>query len=302
MNFSGINITDSGGFQMYSDSLYIKSTKTGVYFKNPVSGEKIFMTPEKNMKIQLDINSEIAMCLDSMPLYNNSKKQIKQAVELTTLWAERCKKTHDKLQKRIPSNKKQLLFAISQGGIYKDLRKKSSQELLKLNFNGYAIGGIALPESCYLGNIQKIKKQEHEIIKIHKQIIPENKICYLMGEGDPIWLLEAISLGCDLFDSRYPTQAARRGTLLTSNGKLKILNKKYTSDKNPIDPACNCFTCKNYSRAYIKHLLKQDEPTGKELASYHNLYYINNLFKDVRLSIKQGKFKEFRNKVKKAYQ
>jgi len=301
MNFSNINVTDSGGFQMYSDSLFIKSNNQGVYFKNPISGEKIFMTPEKNMKLQLEINAEIAMCLDSMPLYKNSKKQIEEAVNRTILWAKKCKQTHDKLQKKLPSNNGQLLFAISQGGIYKDLRKKCAQELLKLNFDGYAIGGIALPEECYSGNINKIKKQEHAAVKAHKQVIPENKICYLMGEGDPIWLLEAIALGCDMFDSRYPTQAARRGTLLTSKGKLKIFNKKYSNDKNPIDKNCKCMVCKNYSRAYIRHLLKQDEPTGKQLASYHNLYFINNLMKQARQAIRKGKFKEFKNQIKKIY-
>jgi len=301
MNYSGINATDSGGFQMYSDSLYIKSNNRGVYFKNPISGEKIFMTPEKNMQIQLDMEADIAMCLDSMPLYKNSKEQIKQAVIKTSIWAEKCKQTHDKLQKNIPKNKRQLLFGISQGGIYKDLRKQSAQELLNLNFDGYAIGGIALPEACYLGNIEKVKKQEHDIIKTHKKVIPENKICYLMGEGDPIWLLEAIALGCDMFDSRYPTQAARRGTLLTSSGKLKILNKKYSNDNNPIDKNCNCFTCKNYTRAYIKHLLKEDEPVGKELASYHNIHYLNNLMKQARQAIKEQRFDKFKDKLIRTY-
>lgn len=301
MNFNGINITDSGGFQMYSDSLYLKSNDRGVWFKNPINGEKIFMTPEKNMQIQIAIGADIAMCLDSMPLHKNSKKEIKRAVEKTILWAEKCKKQYDNLQKNVSKNKKQLLFGISQGGIYPDLRKKCCKELLKIDLDGYAIGGIALPEFCYKGEIKKIKKQEHTVIKTHKKIIPKDKICYLMGEGDPVWLLKAISLGCDMFDSRYPTQTARRGTLLTSKGKLKILNKKYEKDKNSIDKNCNCFICKNYSRAYIRYLIKEKESVGKQLASYHNLYYLQKLLADAKKAIKEKKFKEFVKKVERVY-
>jgi queuine tRNA-ribosyltransferase len=302
MNFSGINATDSGGFQMYSNSIYIDSNDNGVYFKNPLSGEKLFITPEKDMQIQLDIDSDIAMCLDSMPLYNNSKKGIEESVRKTILWAKRCKTYHDKMQKKIPLGKKQLLFSISQGGVYPDLREKCSKELLKLDFDGYAIGGIALPESCYNGDMENVKKQEHDAIRAHKKVVTEDKIIYVMGEGDPIWLLEAVNLGCDMFDSRYPTQAARRGTVLTTHGKMKILNKKYEYDKKPIDPSCKCFVCKNYSRAYIRSLLKEEESVGRELASYHNLYYMQRLIEEIREAIKKGKFLEFKNKIKKAYQ
>ncbi len=302
MNFSGINVTDSGGFQMYSDSIYLKSNEKGVFFRNPFSGERILMTPEKNMEIQLNIGSEIAMCLDSMPLYDKSKEEIEKAVGLTINWAKRCKQTHDKLQKNIPKEKRQLLFGISQGGIYEDLRKICATELLKEDFDGYAIGGIALPEFAYKGEMEKAKKLEHKAIMIHKKVIPEDKPVYVMGEGDPVWLLEAISLGVDMFDSRMPTQSARRGTLFTSQGKVKILNKKYEKDKKPIDKECNCFVCKNYSRAYIKFLLSQEEPVGKELTSYHNLYYINGLIDRAKKHIKQGTFEDFKNKIKKAYE
>ena len=302
MNFNGINATDSGGFQMYSDSLYLKSGDTGVWFRNPVSGEKIFMTPEKNMEIQLDIGADVAMCLDSMPLHKESKDSIKKAVERTIKWAGRCKKEHDRLQSKIVKGGKQLLFCISQGGIYRDLREKCARELLEYDFDGYAIGGIALPENCYRGDINKVKKQEHEIILTHKKIIPKDKICYVMGEGEPVWMLEAIALGVDMFDSRYPTQAGRRGTLLTSKGELKILNKKFEMDAGPIDSKCSCFVCKNYSRAYIRFLLKEGESIGKELASYHNLYYLQKLMVKSQEAIKDGKFEEFKEKVKKKYQ
>lgn len=301
MNFQGINVTDSGGFQMYTDSIYVSSNEKGVYFRNPLSGEKIFMAPEKNMEIQLDIGGEIAMCLDRMPLYENSKKEILEAVNLTTEWAKRCKKHHDKLQKNFSFNKKQLLFGIVQGGIYEDLREKSAKELLELDLDGYAIGGLALPEECYNGEKKKLKKYEYRAIEVYKRIIPENKITYLMGEGDPVEVLEAISKGIDMFDSKYPTQTARRGTLLTSNGKIKILSRKYLDDKSAIDKKCDCFVCKNYSKAYIRYLLKEKEGVGKELASYHNLYFMKKLFEEIREVIKKSSFLQYKNKIKRIY-
>ncbi len=301
MNFSGVNFTDSGGFQMYSPSIYIKSNKEGVHFKNPSNGEKIFMTPEKNIEIQISLGGDIAMCLDRMPLYKDSKKEIENAVKLTTLWAKRCKVHHDKMQKKIPKNKRQLLFGIVQGGIYPDLREKSAKELLKLDFDGYSIGGLALPDNCYGGNKEKAKKYEYKAIEIYKKIIPINKITYLMGEGDPVEVLEAISRGIDIFDSKYPAETARRGTLFTSKGKIKILNKKYESDLSSIDNNCGCFACKNYSKAYIRFLLKENEPVGKELTSCHNIHYIQNLIKQAKCEIKKGNFYSFKNRIKKIY-
>ncbi|MBS3078486.1 tRNA guanosine(34) transglycosylase Tgt [Candidatus Pacearchaeota archaeon] len=292
MNFSGINFTDSGGFQMYSKSIYISSNENHVIFKNPISGEKIIMTPEKNMEIQLDIRSDVAMCLDKMPLYEDSKQEIKKAVELTTMWAKRCKLHHDKIQKNIPKNKRQLLFAITQGGIHKDLREKSTQQLLEINFDGYSIGGFGMGETF---------EEEMKIVKFQKTIFPENKPIYLMGIGTPNEILEAISYGVDIFDSRLPTMNARHGELFTSKGKLKILNNKYKESKEPIDKSCNCFTCKNYSKAYIRHLLKEEEPVGKELASYHNLYFLQDLIKQAKHHIKNNTFSNFKSKIKRIY-
>ena len=293
MNFSGINVTDSGGFQMYSKSIYIKSNNQGIYFRNPISGEKIFMTPKINMKIQLDINSDIAMCLDSMPMYEESKTSIKESVIKTSIWAKDCKFHHDNLQKNISKNKRQLLFGITQGGKYEDLRTISITNHLSLDFDGYSIGGFGLGET---------RQEEYNIIKLHKKLIPENKPIYLMGIGHPIEILNAISMGCDMFDSRLPTQNARRGYLFTSIGALRLTNQKYLADKSPIDKKCNCFTCKNYSRAYIRYLLKEQEPVGKELASYHNLFYLQNLIKEAKLAIKNNKLKSFKNKIQKIYE
>ena len=300
MNFEGINFTDSGGFQMYSDSLYVKSDDKGVYFKNPASGEIIFMTPEENMQLQLAINADVAMCLDTMPLYGTSKEDIKRAVEKTIMWAGRCKKEHDLLQRKIPAGKKQLLFAISQGGIHKDLREYCIRQLLKYNFDGYAIGGVALPELLYGGDIEKVKKMEQEVINVHKKIAPE-QVCYLMGEGDPVWLLEAIALGVDCFDSRMPTQSARRGTLFTFKGRMKISNKKYEHDMKPIETNCGCFACRHYSRAYIRFLLKEDEAVGKELASIHNIFFMQQLIREAKKAIKKNNFKKFVGGMKRKY-
>ncbi|MEM0465515.1 MAG: tRNA guanosine(34) transglycosylase Tgt [Candidatus Pacearchaeota archaeon] len=292
MSYSGINFTDSGGFQMYTPSIYIKSDEKGVYFKNPYSGEKLFVTPEKNMELQFQIGSEVAMCLDKMPLYTDSKKEIENAVKLTTMWAKRCKCYHDKLQEKLPFNKRQLLFGITQGGIYEDLRKKSIKEIVSMNFDGYSIGGFGMGETF---------EEEMKIVKEQKKLIPENKPVYLMGIGSVLEIIEAISYGIDIFDSRMPTQSARRGTLFTSIGKVKILNKKYENEKKPIDPNCDCFVCKNYSSAYIRFLLREEEPVGKELASYHNLYYLQKLIVKARNSIKEGKFLDFKNKIKRIY-
>ncbi|MFA7708263.1 MAG: tRNA guanosine(34) transglycosylase Tgt [Candidatus Pacearchaeota archaeon] len=292
MNFYGINVTDSGGFQMYSKSIYLNSNEEGIFFRNPISGEKIFMTPEKNMRIQLDINSDIAMCLDSMPMYEHSKKQITEAVKKTSIWATRCKKEHDKLQEKIPKDKRQLLFGITQGGIYKELREKSINDLKKLNFDGYSIGGFGLGETW---------KDEMKIVDLQKSILSENKPIYLMGIGTPVEILEGIARGVDMFDSRMPTQNARRGTLFTSTGKLRILNKKYETDKSPIDRNCDCFVCRDYSKAYIRHLLREEEPLGKELASYHNIYFLTKLIEKAKQEIKKGSFLKFKREFIKEY-
>ncbi len=280
MNFKGVVFTDSGGFQMYSPSLYLGNSEEGIFFKDPFSKQKIFLTPEKAIKIQEDLNSDVMMCLDSMPFPYDSEEKISDDIEKTLKWALRCKKA-----KR---NKKQILFAITQGGVNKKLREISTKKLKELDFDGYSIGGLALGESL---------EEQKEMIKIHKKIIGKEKICYLMGVGSPIEILEAISLGIDCFDSRFPTKSARHGLLLTWKGKLRILRKEYEKDKNPIDKNCDCFSCKNYSRAYIHHLLKEDENLGKRLATIHNLYFINKLIEKTKEEIKKGTFKEFKNSL-----
>lgn len=292
MNWNGINFTDSGGFQMYTPSLYIGSDEKGVKFRDPYAGKEYYVTPEKDMQIQLDINSDVAMCLDSMPLIEHSKEAVRKAVEKTTSWAERCKKYHDEKQKKLKEEKRQILFGIIQGGIHKDLRKKSAEELTKLNFKGYSIGGLALGEP---------KEEEYRMIEVCKKIIPEDKPVYLMGAGHPLELLEAISRGCDMFDSRFPTRNARHGSMYTWKGKLNLMNKKYENSLEPIDDKCDCFTCRKYSKAYVRYLLKQGEGTGYRLASYHNLYFLQRLMEKAREAIKKGKFQNLLKNFRKMY-
>lgn len=291
MSFPGIIFTDSGGFQMYSDRLYVKSKEDGVIFRNPYSGEKLFVTPERDMEIQLSLGSDVAMCLDSMPLIENSKKEVSEAVRKTTSWAEKCKKHHDDLQRGIKKEKRQLLFGIIQGGIHEDLREKSAKEIVSLDFDGYSIGGLALGEE---------KAEEYKMIEIAKKVIPEEKPVYLMGAGNPVELLEAISRGVDIFDSRFPTQNARRGALFTSRGRINIKGAQYSSDEKPIDSNCDCFVCKNYSRAYVKNLIMHEEGVGLRLASYHNLYFLQRLMENAREAIKKGKFSVFKEEFEKS--
>ena len=292
MSYSGITFTDSGGFQMYSPSLYLGSKEDGVLFRDPYTGEKKFVTPENDMEIQLNLGSDVAMCLDSMPLIEESKESIAEAVRKTTNWAKRCKIHHDKMQKTLSKGKKQLLFGISQGGIHADLRKRSVKEISQIDFDGYSIGGLALGEP---------KEAEYKMIEVAKSILPENKPVYLMGAGDPVELLEAISRGVDIFDSRFPTKNARRGSLFTSKGRISIRNSRFKHDNGPLDKECDCFVCKKYTCAYIRHLLLQEEGVGFRLASYHNLYFLQNLMREAKEEIKRGKFRNFAENFKKKY-
>ena len=293
MSRDAITFTDSGGFQMYSPSLYLGSKENGVNFRNPFSGEKLFVTPEDDMKIQLGLGSDVAMCLDTMPLIEESKKSVEEAVRKTALWAARCKKEHEKLQKKIAKDKRQILFGIIQGGIHADLRKKSARDLVKLDFEGYSIGGLAVGEE---------KEDEYKMIKIAKAEIQEGKPVYLMGAGNPPELLEAISLGVDMFDSRFPTQNARRGTIFTRSGFLRVTNSEFKVDKKPLDLECECFVCKRYSRSYLRHLLKMEEGAGLRLVSFHNLYFLQWLMKESREQIKKGTFSKFKKEMQKKFE
>ncbi|MBW2981766.1 tRNA guanosine(34) transglycosylase Tgt [Candidatus Woesearchaeota archaeon] len=284
MNFHNAIFTDSGGFQKIKDSFYIKSTDKGLILKSPFDGKKQLLTPKELMKIQNTLNSDIAMVLDEMPLHHQSKKEIELAVERTHKWAEECIKHH--------KNKKQLLFGIAQGGLHKDLREKSAKFISKLNFDGFAFGGLAIGEP---------EKKTYEMINSQVNHFPENKPRYLMGVGCPKQLINAVAAGADCFDSTFPTQNARHNTLFTSKGKLVIKNSRYKNDLKPIDENCNCYICKNYTRAHIRHLMKSGEPNGLRYCTYHNIYFINSLMKQIRKAIKEKIFEKFKKRFLKLY-
>lgn len=293
MHYHGINVTDSGGFQMYSPSFLIKTTDDGVTFKSPFDGTKHFVTPEKDMQVQLNIGSDIAMCLDVMPNFHGVERQeIEEAVRKTTLWAKRCKEQHDFLQDKLPKEERQLLFGISQGGIYEDLREKSIKELIKLDFDGYSLGGLGMGEP---------PEHQKKLVQIQRSVIPENKPLYLMGIGDPIQILEAVAMGADMFDSRFPTQNARRGTIFTWQGRLRLKRKEFESSDDPLDLECDCFVCKKYSRKYLRHLIIQEEGTGFRLVTYHQLHFLMRLMEKIREHIEANTFDDFKNKLIEVY-
>lgn len=282
MNFKGSVFTDSGGFQKMRESFQTKIKNDGIIFKSPFDGKDYLITPEKAMKIQEELKSDIAMALDDMPLYGSSKKKVELSVSRTHRWAEECLKYH--------KDKKQLLFGIAQGGVFKDLREKSAKFIGELDFEGVAFGGLAIGESS---------KETREMINLSVKHFPENKVRYLMGVGNPKQMIEAISYGVDCFDSTFPTQNARHATLFTSKGNLSIMNSKYKDDLRALDENCDCYVCKNYSRAHIRHLMKMKEANGLRYCTYHNIYFINNMMKEIRKAIKEKRFDKFKKEFLK---
>src|SRR3989344_2801384 len=293
-NFKGIHkfmkwdktiFTDSGSFQILSKSFLHKADEKGVYFKNPFDGSKKFFTPEDIIDIEEQIGSDVAMALDFVPHYGNSKDYIAECTRITHLWAERCLKSHDA--------KRQLLFGICQGGIFKDLREKSAKFINSLDFDGVALGGLGIGEGRDL---------MFKTVKLSVKNIDKEKTRYLMGVGSPEDLIEAISLGIDCFDSRFPTMNARHGGIFTNEGKINIERSIYKNDERPLDYNCKCYSCKNFSRAYIHHLYRTYEPIRDRYGNIHNLFFIQNLIKNCKKAIKNNEFnyfkKEFFNKYK----
>ena len=284
--WNGIQFTDSGGFQMSSPSLFISIDDKAVHFRNPFTKQKITLTPEKCMEIQNELGSDVAMCLDHMPHPLHSRKIVADATRRTSLWAERCKKHHDKFKS------KQLLFGIVQGGLDKQLRKQSASDLSKLNFDGYAIGGLGMGES---------KKQSYAIVDYSEKFLDSTKPRYLMGIGDPLDIIEAISHGIDCLDSKFPTQNARHAVIFTKKGPIKLDKGPFTEDKRPLDETCTCKVCKTYSRAFLRHLWKLNEYTVNHYLSYHNIYFIQNMLKEIRTSIKAKRFNAYKKNFLKNY-
>jgi len=283
MNYNGCIFTDSGGFQILSDSFLIDYNEKGVHFKSPFDGSKHFLKPEDVIKIEETIGADVIMALDMVPRHGKSKTYNKECVELTTRWAKRCKKAHK-------SN--QLLFGIIQGGVFKDLRKKSAKEISKINFDGIALGGLCIGEE---------RKSMYQMIDVCKKEIPEKKPVYLMGTGTPQDIVEAVSHGVDIFDSRLPARNARHGNIFTKKGSINLLKRIYSQDTKPIEQGCKCFACQNYSKSYIAYMMKQNEATGLRLATIHNQYFVLKLTEQIRKHIKNKTFNKFKKEFMKNY-
>lgn len=280
-------LTDSGGFQVFSLAKLNKITEEGVTFNSHVDGRKIFMGPEESMQIQSHLASTIAMAFDEC-VENPAKYQYaKDSCARTLRWLERSKKEMERLNS-LPEtiNKHQMLFGINQGCTFDDLRIEHMKEIAKLNLDGYAIGGLAVGEP---------KEDMYRIISAVEPYAPENKPRYLMGVGTPGNIIEGVSRGVDLFDCVMPARNARHGQLFTKKGIININNAKYTLDEHPIDDECNCPICKNFSRAYVRHLLKAGEMLGMRLAVMHNLYFYNNLMTEIRSNIENNSFEDYKN-------
>ena len=278
-------LTDSGGFQVFSLGDLRKISEEGVDFKSYLDGSKHFFSPEKVMEIENSLGADIIMAFDECVKYPETYEYTKNSMERTTRWARRCKAAHKKPDK-------QALFGIIQGGFYKDLRDISAKELIELDLPGYAIGGISVgePKDVFL-----------DILNYTAPLMPENKPRYLMGVGTPDYLIEAALAGIDMCDCVLPTRIARNGTALTWRGKVVVRNATYERDFTPLDPECDCYTCKNYTRAYIRHLVKEKEILGVRLLSIHNLRFLTKLMERIREEIEHDNLKNFRDEFYKQY-
>ena len=288
MNWDKPILTDSGGFQVFSLAGLRRIKEEGVYFNSHIDGRKIFMGPEESMQIQSNLASTIAMAFDECPSSVADREYMEKSVARTTRWLERCKKEMDRLN-LLPDtiNKHQMLFGINQGGVYEDIRIQHADEISKLDLDGYAVGGLAVGES---------HEEMYRILDAVVPHLPENKPTYLMGVGTPANILEAVDRGVDFFDCVYPSRNGRHGHVYTNHGKLNLFNAKFELDAKPIEEGCQCPACRNYSRAYIRHLLKAKEMLGMRLCVLHNLYFYNTMMEEIRDAIEQGCYKEYKEK------
>ena len=278
MNWDKGILTDSGGFQVFSLSDMRKITEEGVHFRNHINGEKLFLSPEKAIHIENQLGADIIMSFDECPPFDQSYDYVKRSIERTTRWAERGLRAHQRPQD-------QALFGILQGAGYKDLRLAHAQDMIAMDFPGYSIGGLSVGES---------KEEMNEVLDYLAPVMPKHKPRYLMGVGSPDSLIDGVIRGVDMFDCVLATRIARNGTCMTSQGRLVVKNAQYARDFRPIDEKCDCYTCKHYSRAYIRHLIKCDEIFGLRLASIHNVHFLLNLMKQVRYHIENDSLLDFR--------
>lgn len=285
MNWDRAILTDSGGFQVFSLGPLRKISEEGVEFKSHLDGSRHFLSPEKVMEIENDLGSDIMMAFDECCPYPSTYDYTKRSMERTTRWAKRCKEAHN-------NTERQGLFGIIQGGFYKDLRQESTKALIDMDFPGYAIGGISVGEP---------KEEFLEILNHTAPFMPKEKPRYLMGVGSPDYLIEAAMAGIDMCDCVLPTRIARNGTAMTWNGKVVVRNQTYEKDWRPLDAECDCYTCRNYTRAYIRHLVKTKEILGVRLLSIHNLYFLTKLMEKVRIEIENDNLLNFRNEFYEKY-
>ncbi len=285
MNWDRAILTDSGGFQVFSLGPLRKITEEGVAFRSHIDGSKKFLSPEIAMEIQMALGSDIAMAFDECVPYPADHQYAKQSTERTTRWAERCRIANTRTAD-------QGVFGIIQGGMYKDLRDLSVRDLVAMDFPGYAVGGLSVGEP---------KDLMYEMLEHTVHQLPSGKPRYLMGVGTPDCLVEGVMHGIDMFDCVFPTRVARNGTVMTRNGRLVVRNAAYERDFRPIEENCDCYTCRNYTRAYLRHLFKADEIFGLRLATIHNLHFLISFMRDMREAIMQNRFVSFREEFLAGY-
>ena len=284
MNYNGPMLTDSGGFQVFSLADNRKITEEGVTFKNHLNGAKCFYSPESVIELEEKIGADIIMSFDECPPWPVTHHYMEESVERTLRWAKRGKEAQ--------TRDDQALFGLVQGGEFKDLRKHCAEELVKMDFDGYSIGGTSIGEP---------KDVMFEMVSYSVPYLPEDKPRYLMGVGSIDYILEGIAMGVDMFDCVLPTRIARHGALMTSKGRVNIRDAKYEYDFSPLDEDCDCYTCKNYTKAYLRHLYKCDETLGKRLLSIHNIRFLIHMMEEARTAIKEDRFGDFKDEFIKKY-
>jgi queuine tRNA-ribosyltransferase len=291
MNWSGPILTDSGGFQVFSLAAMRKLSEEGVSFRSPINGDEVFLTPEKSMQVQHDLNADVTMIFDECTPYPASERDARESMQLSLRWAARSRAHFDLLKEREP-DRGEAIFGIVQGGIYEQLRQESLEALSDIGFDGFAIGGLAVGEP------------EEERLAVLDALMPRLPVAqprYLMGVGTPVDIAAAVSRGVDMFDCVIPTRHARTGHLFTSQGVVKIRNARYAEDTGPLDPDCACYTCQNYSLSYLRHLEKCSEMLGGRLGTIHNLHYYQKLMMDIRAAIVAGTIDELVRDIERQY-
>lgn len=285
MNWHKPILTDSGGFQVFSLKGLRKITDEGVIFQSHIDGSRHELTPEKVIEIQTALGSDIMMAFDECPPYPAEKSYVEKSLKTTIEWLKRCKKAHH-------NTEKQALFGIMQGGMHYDLRKRSAEAIVELDLPGYSIGGLSVGEP---------KELMLEVLDYCVDFLPADKPRYVMGVGTPDYIFEGVERGVDMFDCVLPTRVARNGQAMTSGGPLNLKNKRFEKDFSPLDHKCDCYTCRNYSRAYIRHLVKSNEIFGSMLLSNHNLAFLVNMMRGIRKSIEEDRFTEFKKDFYESY-